>query len=207
MGRKASSDIDLAKIAFEANFKSKASYLIKSVADLKGNELPKADLVIGGFPCQDFSLAGKRKGFTADRGRLYQEMARIIREVKPKAFVAENVYGLLSIDGAVETIKKDLQLLSEQTKAFGEIYLKKELIKPKEIYIKLNSDKSQLSLARKNNTHILTYYFHKHHYDYDATITIESAGAGGLFILSDILEKKFLLSEEYIDKIIDEISS
>lgn len=96
-----------AKIAFEANFKSKASYLIKSVADLKGNELPKADLVIGGFPCQDFSLAGKRKGFTADRGRLYQEMARIIREVKPKAFVAENVYGLLSIDGAVETIKKE----------------------------------------------------------------------------------------------------
>lgn len=92
-------------------------------------------------------------------------------------------------------------------KALKEIYSEKELIKPKEIYIKLNSHKSQLSLARKNNTYILTYYFHQHHHDCDATITIESAGAGGLFILSDILEKKFLLSEECIDKIIDEINS
>jgi hypothetical protein len=60
----------------------------------------------------------------------------------------------------------------------------------KEIYIKLDSNKSQLSLVRKNSTYILTYFFHQHHYDCDATITIESNGAGGLFILSDILEKK-----------------
>lgn len=96
-----------AKIAFEANFKSNAKYVIKSIADLKVNDLPEADLIIGGFPCQDFSLSGKRMGFSADRGRLYQEMARIIRGVKPKAFVAENVYGLLSIDGALETIKEE----------------------------------------------------------------------------------------------------
>lgn len=96
-----------AKVAFQANFKSNAQYLTQSIAELKGFDLPEADLVIGGFPCQDFSLAGKRKGFSADRGRLYQEMARIVREVKAKAFVAENVYGLLSIDGAIETIKEE----------------------------------------------------------------------------------------------------
>jgi DNA (cytosine-5)-methyltransferase 1 len=96
-----------ARVVFEANFKTNPNYLIKSISDLEKSELPKADLVIGGFPCQDFSLAGKRKGFTSDRGRLYQEMARIIREVEPKAFVAENVYGLLSIDGALDTITEE----------------------------------------------------------------------------------------------------
>ncbi|ABV78869.1 DNA cytosine methyltransferase [Rickettsia bellii] len=98
-----------AKVAWEANFSNKLEYSTKSIRELKGYLLPKADLVIGGFPCQDFSLAGKRAGFSSERGRLYQEMARIIREVRPKAFVAENVYGLLSINGAIETIKKEFE--------------------------------------------------------------------------------------------------
>ncbi len=96
-----------AKTVWKANFESDAEYSTLSITELKGQDLPQADLVIGGFPCQDFSLAGKRAGFSAERGRLYQEMARIIREVKPKAFVAENVYGLLSIEGAIDTIKKE----------------------------------------------------------------------------------------------------
>jgi DNA (cytosine-5)-methyltransferase 1 len=53
------------------------------------------DIVCGGFPCQPFSTAGKRKGKEDDRF-LWPEMRRIIREVKPKFFVAENVYGLIT---------------------------------------------------------------------------------------------------------------
>lgn len=64
------------------------------IKDLDYSILPSADIVIGGFPCQDFSLAGKRKGLSADRGRLYIEMKKVIEYCKPLAFVAENVDGI-----------------------------------------------------------------------------------------------------------------
>ncbi|MEM4203254.1 MAG: DNA (cytosine-5-)-methyltransferase [Candidatus Methanomethylicaceae archaeon] len=71
--------------------------------------LPKADVVIGGFPCQDFSVAGKRKGLRAERGRLYLAMVKVVDRVQPAIFVAENVSGLISAnDGeALEIIKSD----------------------------------------------------------------------------------------------------
>lgn len=56
------------------------------------------DLIMGGFPCQTFSIAGKRKGFEDMRGTMCFEMARIIKKIKPKYFMFENVEGLLSHD-------------------------------------------------------------------------------------------------------------
>jgi DNA (cytosine-5)-methyltransferase 1 len=75
--------------------------------------IPKADIVIGGFPCQDFSLAGKRQGITVKRGRLYLEMLDVIRHIKPAIFVAENVEGLLTLENGLilETIKNDLSII------------------------------------------------------------------------------------------------
>lgn len=69
----------------------------------------KADVVLGGFPCQDFSLAGKRKGFDALRGLLYKSMVETVARLRPALFVAENVKGLLSMDDgkAIETIVKE----------------------------------------------------------------------------------------------------
>lgn len=58
----------------------------------------ECDLIMGGFPCQTFSLAGKRKGFEDMRGTMCFEMARIINKLKPKYFIFENVEGLLSHD-------------------------------------------------------------------------------------------------------------
>lgn len=76
-------------------------------------EFPKADFVVGGFPCQDFSLAGKRKGLTVKRGQLYLSMAKVIEQVKPKMFLAENVRGLLSWEGGlgIETMINDFEKL------------------------------------------------------------------------------------------------
>ena len=73
----------------------------------------KADVVIGGFPCQDFSHAGKRLGFSANRGLLYLSMVKVVEKTKPLVFIAENVKGLLTWnDGkAIETIKKDFERL------------------------------------------------------------------------------------------------
>lgn len=61
-------------------------------------DFPKADLLVGGYPCQGFSLAGNRL-LTDDRNFLYKEFLRALRKIKPKFFVAENVKGLLTSSG------------------------------------------------------------------------------------------------------------
>jgi len=73
----------------------------KNYGDIKlinENELPDFDLLVGGFPCQSFSIAGKRKGFEDTRGTMFFELARILRAKQPRLFVFENVKGLLSHD-------------------------------------------------------------------------------------------------------------
>ena len=74
---------------YSYNFKKQAYCC--DVRELDYSILPNADIVIGGFPCQDFSLAGKRQGLQADRGKLYLEMKKVIEYCNPIAFVAENV--------------------------------------------------------------------------------------------------------------------
>jgi len=75
--------------------------------------LPKqADIVVGGFPCQDFSHAGKRQGFNnTKRGTLYQSMIEVIKRTLPKMFIAENVKGLLTMNkgGAIKQIISDFE--------------------------------------------------------------------------------------------------
>jgi DNA (cytosine-5)-methyltransferase 1 len=81
------------------------------IQNVDANKLPKADIVIGGFPCQDFSLAGNREGLNSSRGLLYLHMKRVIDKVKPNVFVAENVEGLTNLNGdeTLEKIKTDLK--------------------------------------------------------------------------------------------------
>lgn len=81
--------------------------LCGDIADVEIGTLPPADVVLGGFPCQDFSVAGKRRGLDSPRGRLYQFMVDAVGHCFPRAFVAENVKGLLSIPGALDRIRID----------------------------------------------------------------------------------------------------
>lgn len=61
-------------------------------------ELPDFDMLVGGFPCQAFSVAGKRRGFNDTRGTLFFDIARIAQQKQPRLLVLENVKGLLSHD-------------------------------------------------------------------------------------------------------------
>ncbi len=66
--------------------------------DIKTDELPDFDFLVAGFPCQAFSIAGKRKGFEDTRGTLFHEIARILEAKRPNYLLLENVKGLLNHD-------------------------------------------------------------------------------------------------------------
>ncbi|TCO70655.1 DNA cytosine methyltransferase [Marinisporobacter balticus] len=72
----------------------------KDIRDVKCNEIPKFDIMLAGFPCQAFSLAGYRKGFDDEKGRgtLFFELERIFKKKKPKVIFLENVKNLVGHD-------------------------------------------------------------------------------------------------------------
>lgn len=118
--------------------KSESIFHLESIVDLvkkhkSGDFLfpDGIDVVTGGFPCQDFSVAGKRKGFnshrshkgqfhedideptTENRGMLYSWMREVIQITKPKIFIAENVKGLVSLGNVKEIIEHDFRNIDE----------------------------------------------------------------------------------------------
>ncbi|MFV0515826.1 MAG: DNA (cytosine-5-)-methyltransferase [Aminipila sp.] len=85
---------------FERNFGIKPDD--RDIREIQSSELPDFDILTGGFPCQSFSIIAqnpKRLGVKDDRGKLFFEMCRILREKQPKCFIAENVKGILSANG------------------------------------------------------------------------------------------------------------
>lgn len=84
---------------------------VKDLRDFDPSMMPKADLLIGGFPCQDFATCGPRRGLSSDRGKLYLAMIKYMKVHRPKVVVGENVPGLANIEQGeiLETIKDDLE--------------------------------------------------------------------------------------------------
>lgn len=70
--------------------------LCGDIREVNFNSLPQCDIILGGFPCQDFSVLWKRGGINTERGNLYLSFTKAIEEKKPLLFIAENVKGLLS---------------------------------------------------------------------------------------------------------------
>lgn len=103
-----SSEIDrFAKKTYEANF---GKVPFGDITKIDEKDIPEHDILCGGFPCQAFSIAGKRRGFEETRGTLFFEMARIIKEKRPKAIFLENVKGLRNHDKG-NTLKTILEVL------------------------------------------------------------------------------------------------
>lgn len=103
-----SSDIDkYARDTYMLNFNE---YPYGDITKISSSEIPDFDILCAGFPCQPFSIAGKRLGFEDTRGTLFFEVARILKEKKPKAYFLENVRGLANHDNG-NTVKVILQTL------------------------------------------------------------------------------------------------
>ena len=83
-----------ATATYQANHSIKVDN--RSILDVKISEIPEHDLLVGGFPCQPFSYAGKRKGLSDDRGMLFLSLVEDLYIKKPKHFIFENVKGLLT---------------------------------------------------------------------------------------------------------------
>ncbi len=87
------------KQSFFANHAITEDRWFDNVQNIDGGPFKgKVDILVGGSPCQSFSLVGKRRGFKDARGTLFYDFARLITEIQPKAFIFENVKGLLSHD-------------------------------------------------------------------------------------------------------------
>ena len=105
-----SSEIDkYARETYKDNFNEEPS---GDITKILSKDIPDHDILCAGFPCQPFSIAGKRLGFEDARGTLFFEVARIIKDKKPKAFILENVAGIESHDDG-NTLKVIISILEE----------------------------------------------------------------------------------------------
>lgn len=112
---------DFFKEAVDSYRKNIGKHMIYGdITKISSDDIPNgADVIIGGFPCQGFSVANTKRSMEDKRNFLYREMLRIIKDKTPKFFVAENVKGILSIEkGKVfEMIKKDFEQLGYKVEA------------------------------------------------------------------------------------------
>lgn len=123
---------DHALTTYEYNFPPREGHVtVKDVNKLKAKDFPVATgslgVIVAGFPCQPYSIAGLRKGLEDDRGgEIFKSLLRLLREAKPKSFLLENVKGIKSHDGGA-TFKYMLEELSQQG-----YHLKHETLNSKE---------------------------------------------------------------------------
>ncbi len=103
------------KLTYDLNFR-KSKLIVEDVRQIGIEDLPKFDFLLGGFPCQPFSIAGFQQGFDdkKNRGNLFFDIARIIDARKPEGFLLENVKNLKSHDGG-----KTFRIIEETLRNLG----------------------------------------------------------------------------------------
>lgn len=101
---------DIDKYVKETYYNNFGDYPKDDITKIDSKDIPDHDILCAGFPCQPFSLAGKRLGFDDSRGTLFFEVARILNDKKPQAFILENVSGITNHDNknTIKVIEKTL---------------------------------------------------------------------------------------------------
>lgn len=105
-------DFDEDSIAtYKYNIAEKDEIVVcKSITEVSSDDIPNCDLVIGGFPCQGFSVANPYRNEKDKRNFLYEELLRIVKDKKPKFFLGENVQGITNLGGYENAIDKKNKL-------------------------------------------------------------------------------------------------
>lgn len=109
---------------YSKNFHNKL--VVEDIKLLKLSDIPNSDVIVAGFPCQAFSVAGYRKGFSDDRGNLFFELMKIIEKKNPDVVFLENVKNLVGHDGG-----KTFRIIKEALTANG-YYIKSKVLNSSE---------------------------------------------------------------------------
>src|SRR5690606_11612140 len=185
------------------------------ITQIDAKDIPDHDLLVGGFPCQAFSVAGKRKGFEDTRGTLFFEIARIAKEKHPKALLLENVKGLVNhdkgrtLDIMIETLNEigyvvDFEILN--SKYFGVpqnrerifiVAIREDLIEQEPWIIKGNT------IVPKGKRRISGYEWAKT-FNFDWTEQMEVTTRLRDILESDV-DEKYYLDDEKTAKLIAEL--
>ncbi|MDA7786643.1 DNA (cytosine-5-)-methyltransferase [Gammaproteobacteria bacterium] len=142
----------------------------------------KIDLLVGGSPCQSFSMVGKRGGLDDTRGTLFYEFARVIEESLPKVFIFENVKGLLSHDNG-----NTWQIIQNVFSDLGYHFQKPEILNSKHFGVPQNRNRIFVVGFRKKKW--------KNDFEYPGRIELNSVMQD---YLEDYVDSKFYLKEKGI---------
>lgn len=100
---------------YQENFRPEHNHFYaKDICALSSSDIPEHDVLVAGFPCQPYSMAGLRKGLKDARGQVFLEIIRILQDKQPKAFLLENVKGMVAHDGG-----KTFKFMCESLESVG----------------------------------------------------------------------------------------
>jgi DNA (cytosine-5)-methyltransferase 1 len=191
---------------------------VGDVTKVAAEDVPDHDLLVGGFPCQAFSVAGKRLGFEEARGTLFFEIARIAKVKQPKAMLLENVKGLVGHDGG-KTLDTIIQTLAEigytvdfevlNSKYFGVpqnrerifiVAVRDDLVTPQAWNVGKRSDvvaKGKRRIVQIDGVKTFNFAYPKQN---EVTVRLRD-------ILESSVDERFYLSEEKTEKLVAQLEA
>tara|TARA_R100000700_G_scaffold24778_1_gene31632 strand:+ start:3 stop:1115 length:1113 start_codon:yes stop_codon:yes gene_type:complete len=188
-------DVDkYAKKSYLANYNTEKFY--DDITKRNNNETAYVDLYVAGFPCQTFSMAGKRQGFDDTRGTLFFDLLKYLEAKKPKYFILENVKGLLSHDKG-RTFAIIMDCLAKTVNGQYSFTMYNEGLNY-HIYYKVLNTKDYGLPQNRERVFIVGFRDDNHTFRWPKPFKLEKK-------LADILEKevdgKFYLSDKAVEKL------
>ncbi len=150
------------------------------ITKIHESDIPKHDILLAGFPCQAFSIAGKRLGFEDTRGTLFFEVARVIKYHKPKVVFLENVKGFINHDKG-----KTFGVVKETLKELGY-----------KIFYKVLNAKDYGVPQNRERIYIVGFLDHDVAFEFPEPLNIDVTVGD---ILEQEVDQKYYLSQKYLD--------
>ena len=170
------SEIDKhAVTTYKANFKD--SHIFGDIKQIDENDVPDHDVLLAGFPCQPFSQAGLKKGFTDTRGTLFFDIERILLAKQPKAFLLENVKQLKSHDKG----RTFQTIIDHLNKAGYKVFY--EILKAKDFGVPQNRER----------IYIVGFLDHSINFEFPKPTNLPTRVGD---ILDDIVDEKYTISDK-----------